>query len=70
MVDMLKGSLEFGTAKTAKAYGFNRIGGAKTGTTQKWSDAWFIGFTPHVVAGVWVGYGNYELTLGRRIPEQ
>ncbi|RMI27516.1 MAG: PBP1A family penicillin-binding protein [Calditrichaeota bacterium] len=37
----------------------------KTGTTNDYSDAWFIGFTPYVTAGVWVGLDDHSLKLGR-----
>jgi penicillin-binding protein 1A len=38
--------------------------GGKTGTTNDETDAWFIGFTPHVAAGVWVGFDDPKLRLG------
>jgi penicillin-binding protein 1A len=37
--------------------------GGKTGTTDEYTDAWFLGFSPSVTAGVWVGYDNNQ-TLG------
>jgi penicillin-binding protein 1A len=51
---MLKGTIERGTGAAARALG--RPAAAKTGTTQDYSNAWFIGFTPQLVTGVWVGY--------------
>jgi len=51
---MLRGTIERGTGVAAKALG--RPAAAKTGTTNDYSNAWFIGYTPHLVAGVWVGY--------------
>jgi penicillin-binding protein 1A len=51
---MLRGVVERGTGGAARALG--RPIAAKTGTTNDYSNAWFIGFTPHVVTGVWVGY--------------
>jgi penicillin-binding protein 1A len=51
--DMLEYSVENGTGKRAQLDGI-RVGG-KTGTSQNWRDAWFIGYTPDLVAGVWVG---------------
>src|SRR5712692_6611492 len=51
---MMKGTVERGTGHAAKALG--RPVAAKTGTTNDYSNAWFIGFTPHLATGVWVGY--------------
>jgi penicillin-binding protein 1A len=51
---MLRGTIERGTGVAAKALG--RPAAAKTGTTNDYSNAWFIGYTPHLVTGVWVGY--------------
>lgn len=68
MADMLKSGYEWGTGATARKFGFTKIAASKTGTTQKWSDAWYIGFTPYIVAGVWIGYDAYEVTLGNKNP--
>ena len=51
---MLRGVVERGTGQAAKALG--RPVAAKTGTTNDYSNAWFIGFTPQLSTGVWVGY--------------
>src|SRR5881296_463945 len=51
---MLRGVVERGTGQGAKALG--RPIAAKTGTTNDYSNAWFIGFTPRLATGVWVGY--------------
>jgi penicillin-binding protein 1A len=51
---MLRGVVERGTGQAAKALG--RPIAAKTGTTNDYSNAWFIGFTPQLSTGVWVGY--------------
>ena len=59
---MLKGTVERGTGVAAKALG--RPVAAKTGTTNDYSNAWFIGFTPHLVTGVWVGHDRPK-SLGR-----
>jgi penicillin-binding protein 1A len=48
--------IDAGTGYTARQLGFRLPAGGKTGTTNDYRDAWFIGFTPSVVAGVWVGY--------------
>jgi penicillin-binding protein 1A len=51
---MLRGTIERGTGVAAQALG--RPAAAKTGTTNDYSNAWFIGYTPQLVTGVWVGY--------------
>ena len=51
---MLKGVVERGTGQAAKVLG--RPIAAKTGTTNDYSNAWFIGYTPRLATGVWVGY--------------
>jgi penicillin-binding protein 1A len=57
MTGMLEDVVIFGVSNPLrKVYGFRRPVGGKTGTTNDYHDAWFIGFTPDVVAGVWVGY--------------
>ncbi len=60
MVDIMKGSIIRGTA-SGEAKGFKGWPAAgKTGTTENWQDAWFVGFTPDIVTGVWTGYDNNE----------
>jgi penicillin-binding protein 1A len=56
MADMLADVVDFGTGSGARRLGFDLPAGGKTGTTNDYRDAWFIGFTPTLVAGVWVGY--------------
>jgi penicillin-binding protein 1A len=56
MADMLRGVIDAGTGYTARQRGFWLPAGGKTGTTNEYRDAWFIGFTPKLVTGVWVGY--------------
>jgi membrane carboxypeptidase/penicillin-binding protein len=53
---MLKDVLVYGTAKSLKSFSQQRPAAGKTGTTDDYRDAWFIGYTPQVVTGVWVGY--------------
>src|SRR5262249_47389743 len=59
---MLEGTIERGTGAAAKALG--RPAAAKTGTTNDYSNAWFIGYTPRLATGVWVGYDRPK-SLGR-----
>jgi len=45
-------------------YKYYHPAGAKTGTTNDNTNAWFIGFTPDIVAGVWVGLDDFQYNLG------
>ena len=64
MTAMLMDVVQFGTAIKARSIG--RPAGGKTGTTQDFTDAWFIGFTPQITAGVWVGFDDKQISLGKR----
>ncbi len=61
MIDMLKGVVQNGTAQRARYVDI--VSGGKTGTTNNFSDTWYIGFTPDIVIGVWVG-NDSKTTLG------
>ena len=63
MTAMLQDVVQRGTGMPARALG--RPAGGKTGTTNDFTDAWFIGFTPEVTAGVWVGYDDKSVSLGK-----
>lgn len=56
MATMLSDVVNFGTAYRARALGFTLPAGGKTGTTNDFVDAWFVGFTPKLLTGVWVGF--------------
>ena len=56
MTSMLSDVVNFGTAYKARQEGFTHPAAGKTGTTNDYVDAWFVGFTPHLVTGVWVGF--------------
>jgi penicillin-binding protein 1A len=56
MASMLSDVISSGTAYRARQMGFSLPAAGKTGTTNDYNDAWFVGFTPHLVAGVWVGF--------------
>ncbi|MBV8573416.1 MAG: penicillin-binding protein, partial [Acetobacteraceae bacterium] len=57
LVTMMQGVVKHGTGHEA-GKGLNRPIAGKTGTTQDFNDAWFVGFTPDLVTAVWVGYDS------------
>ena len=61
LVDVMKGVIERGTGAKAKVLGRPLAG--KTGTTDDATDLWFVGFSPRLVAGVWLGY-DIKRSLG------
>ena len=64
MTAMLEEVIRFGTGIQAKALG--RPAAGKTGTTQDYTDAWFVGYTPQLTAGVWVGFDDKQISLGKK----
>ncbi len=56
MSNMLADVINSGTAWSARRVGFTLPAAGKTGTTNDYRDAWFVGYTPKIVTGVWVGY--------------
>jgi penicillin-binding protein 1A len=62
MTNMLRSVVERGSGYKVKE--LKRPAAGKTGTTNDETDAWFIGFTPEYVAGVWVGYDDQTISLG------
>lgn len=58
LTDMLKNVIQSGTGKAAAVLGPHIAG--KTGTTSDFRDGWFIGYSPRLVAGVWVGYDDFH----------
>jgi len=63
ITSMLESVVDHGTARRARRLG--RPAAGKTGTSNEARDAWFVGYTPSLVAGVWVGYDDHR-PLGRR----
>jgi penicillin-binding protein 1A len=61
MISLMKSVVSSGTAKAAS---LGRPVAGKTGTTNNWKDAWFIGFTPNISTGIWLGYDKLGLSLG------
>jgi len=53
---ILKDVMTYGTGKSLKKFTQERPSAGKTGTTDDYRDAWFIGYTPQIVTGVWVGH--------------
>jgi 1A family penicillin-binding protein len=53
---LLKDVMVYGTAKSLKKFSQDRPSAGKTGTTDDYRDAWFVGYTPQVITGIWVGY--------------
>ncbi len=66
LVDLLQNVVNRGTGYTVRRLGFKYPAGGKTGTTNDYTDAWFIGFTGDYVAGIWLGLDSHA-SLGRGI---
>jgi penicillin-binding protein 1A len=60
MADMMQDVVNYGTGAGVRRY-FHRPAAGKTGTTQDFADAWFVGFTPQLVGGVWVGFDDHRI---------
>jgi penicillin-binding protein 1A len=65
MASMLADVVNHGTGYTARQNGFRLPAGGKTGSTDDHADAWFIGFTPRLAAGVWVGFDRPQPIMRR-----
>ena len=63
MTGMLQGVVNGGTASNVKKYLKDVDAAGKTGTTNDYADAWFIGYTPQLAAGVWVGFDDRRITF-------
>ena len=63
--DMMKSVIDRGTGGSIRwKYKFYAPAAGKTGTTNSKTDAWFVGFTPQLAIGVWVGLDDPSMTLG------
>lgn len=61
ITSMMKDVINYGTGARAN---IGRPAAGKTGTSDDYKDAWFIGYTPQLVAGVWVGFDDMRRSLG------
>ena len=57
---MMQDVVNYGTGAGLRRY-FQYPAAGKTGTTQDFADAWFVGFTPKLVAGAWVGFDDHRV---------
>lgn len=60
VTDMMQDVVNYGTGAGVRRY-FHKTAAGKTGTTQDFADAWFVGFTPQLVGGVWVGFDDHRI---------
>ncbi len=60
MTELLRGVVDYGTAAGIRRF-FSLPAAGKTGTTQDFADAWFVGYTPNLCAGVWVGFDDQNV---------
>ena len=65
MLVMLRAVINEGTGGRVRRYGITADMGGKTGTTNDNSDAWFMGFTPSLVSGCWVGGDERDIHFGK-----
>lgn len=63
MVDLMQSVIDGGTGRRARWMGFTRPAGGKTGTSDNFCDNWFVGYSPQITAGVWVGFDD-KTSLG------
>lgn len=66
MLSLMRSVVDRGTGASLRStYDFRVPAAGKTGTTNDFADAWFVGFTPHLICGVWVGFDDYTRQLGK-----
>jgi penicillin-binding protein 1A len=66
VTSMLESVIDSGTGWAARAWGFQHPAAGKTGTTNDYTDAWFVGYTPKIACGVWVGFDDRR-SLGKKM---
>jgi penicillin-binding protein 1A len=64
MSNMMADVINAGTGAPARSVGFRLPAAGKTGTTNDYHDAWFVGFTPKLATGVWIGYDQPRTIIG------
>jgi penicillin-binding protein 1A len=64
MTYMMESVVNNGTGKSVRNMGYKGLCAGKTGTTNDFTDAWFIGYTPDIVVGIWVGFDS-KLSMGK-----
>ena len=66
MTNLLQTVLDRGTGGSVRwKYHFYHPAAGKTGTTQGWTDAWFVGYSPYIAAGAWFGVDDPQVSLGQ-----
>ena len=63
ITNMMADVVNSGTGWQARRVGFTLPAAGKTGTTNDYHDAWFVGYTPHLATGVWVGYDQPQTIM-------
>jgi len=64
VTNMLQTAIDEGTSAAARfRFNFQRPAAGKTGTTQDYADAWYVGFTPQLAGGVWVGFDDQRVSF-------
>jgi penicillin-binding protein 1A len=64
MTGLLQNVINNGTGKRIRSYGYTGFAAGKTGTTNNFRDAWFVGFNDRYTSSVWVGYDQPTVSLG------
>src|SRR5690606_4498371 len=62
LTDIMRGVVERGTGSVIRSLGYKGPAAGKTGTTDDFRDAWFVGFTPNLAVGVWTGFDDNRPT--------
>jgi penicillin-binding protein 1A len=63
VTDLLRDAVDRGTGRAVRSAGFTGPAAGKTGTTDAGHDVWFVGYTPDLVAGVWIGFDRPQPVL-------